>query len=289
MTSLEESRQRVPEVRATPPPAGNGHPRRRWPWIVGVLMLLVGSGVLVIWLTTNRARPVTMWQAESRLGSSGRVASGSPRPLPGVYRYTGSGTEQLSVPPLSQSEGPTMPGTVTLQGSNCWTFRIDYSTHHWQTWHYCLHDGDLWEAGGQSWQLWSIGPLQATNLSTFSCKARTMSLPRTAVPGQLWEGRCTGTNTSVKGRTLSAGPYKFIGQTTISVAGSDVRAAHFLRLRTDSGAQHGTERSEVWLDEQNGLPLRLEQDIEVTSPTPFGTSTYTQVGVFAVTSLVAHR
>ena len=38
-----------------------------------------------------------------------------------------------------------------------------------------------------------------------------------------------------------------------------------------------------------GLPLRVQQDIEVRSSTPFGTSTYTQVGVFTLKSLVAHR
>lgn len=289
MTSLEQERDPAPAVSAGPAVAHTPRHRRRWPWILGALLLLVGVGVAVVWLTTNRARPVTMGQAERQLGKKGGGNPGSSRPVPGVYLYTGSGTEHLSLPPLSQSEGPTMPGTVTLQGSNCWIFRIDYNTHHWQTWKYCLHDGDIWEAGGQSWQLWSIGPLQVTNLSTFACAARTMSLPGQAVPGQQWEGRCTGTNTSVKGRVVSAGPYKFVGLVTISINGSHVRAAKFLRLRTDSGTQHGTERSEVWLDERTGLPLRLQQDIKITSPTPFGNSTYTQVGVFSIVSLVAHH
>ena len=75
----------------------------------------------------------------------------------------------------------------------------------------------------------------------------------------------------------------------MNVGGTSVQAAEFLRLRTDSGAQNGTERSEVWFDEQNGLILRLAQDIKVTSATSFGTSTYTQVGVLALASLTAHR
>ncbi len=273
-------------------PAPQGQPsgrRRRWPWVLGVLFLLAGAGVGVIWLTSNRARPVTLRQAEARLGKSGTGAPGAARPAPGVYQYTGSGTERLSLPPVSQAEGPSMPGTVTLRGSNCWVFRIDYSSHHWQTWEYCLHNGDLWEAGGQSWQLWSIGPLQVTNLSSFSCAPRSMALPANASPGERWESRCTGTNTSVKGKTVSAGPYRFIGLATISVGGTRVPAVHFLRLRTDSGAQRGTERSEVWFSARNGLLLRVQQDLKVTSPTPFGTSTYTQVGVFLLVSLVPHH
>jgi len=261
----------------------------RWPWVVGVLLLLAGAGTAVIWLTSSRARPVTLSQAESQLGRSGSGSPGAARPPPGVYRYTGSGTETLSLPPLSQAEGPTMPGTVTLLGSSCWIFRIDYSTHHWETWKYCLHKGDLWEAGGRSWQLWSVGPLNITNLSSFSCAPRSMALPAAARPGQEWESSCTGTNTAVKGQTLSAGPYRFMGLTTLSVGGTQVRAAHFLRVRKQSGAQKGTERSEEWFSTRTGLPLRLQQDIKVTTSTAFGTSTYTQVGVFILASLVPHR
>jgi hypothetical protein len=68
-----------------------------------------------------------------------------------------------------------------------------------------------------------------------------------------------------------------------------VRAAHFRRLRTDTGAQTGTERAEVWVDERTGLPLRLQQDLRVTASTAFGASTYTQIGVMTLTSLVPHR
>lgn len=289
MTSLDERRDETPD--ATPSRPGNQarRGRRRWLWIMGGAVVLIGCGVLAFWLTTSRARPVSMREAESQLGSHGKGISGSDRPTRGVYEYSGSGTEQLSLPPLSQAEGPTMPGTITLQGSNCWVFKIDYSTHHWQTWRYCLRDGNLWEAGGQSWQLWSIGPINVTNLTSFGCGiGSSMALPATRSPGDVWQSRCTGTNTSVKGTTVSAGPYRFIGDATISVGHTPVLAARFLRLRTDSGAQRGTERSEVWFDARNGLVLRLQQDIKVTTATPFGTSTYTQVGVMSLVSLVPH-
>ena len=276
------------EVWSQPPGRRPRRRRRRWPWIVLALVLLAGAGTGVVWLTSSVARPVTLRQAESRLGGTGPEAPDAARPVPGVYQYGGSGTEKLSLPPLSQAEGPSIPGTVTLQGSGCFVFRIDYSTHHWQTWKYCLRGGSLWEVGGQSWQLWSIGPLNVTNLSSFTC-ARSMAVPAQASVGESWSSSCTGTNTSVKGTTVSTGPYRFEGFTTVSVGGANVRAARFLRLRTDSGAQRGTERSEVWFSASTGLPLRLHQDIKVTSATPFGTSTYTQVGVLVLESLTPHR
>ncbi len=264
-----------------------GRRRRRWPWLVAAVLVAVGVLVGVLVLTANQAHEVTMGQAEQHLGGQGQGSAGA-RPARGVYDYAGSGTEHLTLPPLTQGEGPTIPGTVTLEGSNCWVFRVDYSSHHWQTWDYCRHGGDTWEAGGQTWQLWAIGPLNETDLSTFSCAPRTMSLPAAAVPGDQWEGRCTGTGTAVKGRTLSRGPYRFIGLTTLALGGHPVQAAEVLRRRTDTGAQHGTEWAEVWLDAATGLPVRLRQRIEVTTDTPFGSSTYTQSGVFTLTSLVAH-
>lgn len=248
----------------------------------------MAAAVVTFDLTASRAHEVTLGQAEQRLGRRSLGIAGA-RPAPGVYDYTGSGTEHLSLPPLSQGEGPTMPGTVTLKGANCWVFRIDYSSHHWQTWEYCRHDGATLEAGGQSWQLWSIGPLNETNLSTFSCVPGTMSMPAQALPGQVWEGRCTGTNTSVRGTTVSADRYRFVGLTTLSIGGRQVRTARFMQVLTDSGAQHGTDRAEVWLDAANGLPFRLRQQITVTTATPFGSSTYTQSGMFSLVSLVAHH
>ena len=281
----------LPSATVTDPvvPTSGKRRRRKWPWVLGAVVVLLGSLTLVVVLSTSHAKPVSLRQAEAQLGTGGGGVPGANRPAPGVYQYTGSGTERLTLPPLSQAEGPTMPGTVTLRRADCWVFRIDYSTHHWQTWEYCLHSGDQWEAGGQTWQLWSVGPLNFTNLSTFSCAPGTMALPANTTVGEEWHSRCTGTNTSVKGQTLSAGPYRFIGLDTVTVGGTQVAAAHFLRLRTDSGAQQGTERSEVWFSTRTALPFRVQQDLKVKSSTPFGTSTYTQTGVFTLASLVAQR
>jgi hypothetical protein len=264
------------------------HPRRRhrrWPWVLGVPVVLLAAGFLVIVLTTSRAHEVTMAQAEQRLGGQGKGVAGA-RPARGVYEYAGSGTDRLTLPPMSQSDGPTMPGTVTLSGRNCWVWRIDYSSHHWETVDYCRHGDATWETGGQIWQLWSIGPLRETNLTTMTCAPHTVSLPATAVPGQVWHERCTGTSTAVKGAMVSAGPYRFLGPRALIVGGRVVRADEFLRLRTDTGAQRGTERSELWIDAANGLPIRLRRDITVITDTPFGTSTYTQSSVFSLASLV---
>jgi hypothetical protein len=289
MTRLEDHSQAVGEWTDLPISSTRRRHHRRWPWVVGAFLILIAAFVAVMVLTPSRARPVSMQQAETQLGRGSTDPLGDSRPVPGVYRYTGSGTDSLSLPPLSQPEGPTMPGTVTLEGANCWDFRIDYSTHHWETWDYCLGQGGLRETGGRLWQLWSIGPINVTNMTSITCSPGTVAVPTHALPQERWAALCTGTSTAVKGRMVSAGPYQFVGTVTMSVGRSSVRAAHFLELRTDSGAQRGTERTGLWLSESNGLPLRVQQDIKVTTATPFGTSRYTQVGVFTLASLVPHH
>lgn len=261
-----------------------GRRRRRWPWVLLAVILIVGAGVFTVWLTTNRATQVTMRQAEARLHSKGD-APGARRPAPGVYQYAGSGSERLSLPPLSQSEGPIIPGTVTTQGVDCWVLRLDYSSHHWQTFDVCLHGADVWETGGVTWQLFSIGPVNVSTTSTFTCAAETMWVPAQRISGRSTRSSCTGTSTSVSGKTLSAGPYTFLGQKTLTIGGKQVRAVHFQQERADSGAQRGSERYDIWLSEQTGLLLRFEQDIKLVSKSPIGKVTYTQTGELHLTSL----
>jgi hypothetical protein len=257
--------------------------RRRWPWIVlGVVVVLVGAGT-VLWQSASRAHQVSLQQAKRQAGALSGMA-GSGRPAPGVYRYVGSGTEQLSLPPLSQTEGPTIPVTVRLEGSDCFIVRVDYSSHHWQTWEYCRHGTDLWELGGQQWQLWSIGPVNVTSSGTVTC-TNTMALATHPSLGQVWSADCSGTNSAVSGTIFSRGTYRFLGDVTLRIGGTSVRCAHYLRLRTNSGAQQGTEHSDVWFDLANGLPVRMVQQLHATTQTSFGRTTYGQSGEFTAASV----
>ncbi len=241
----------------------------------------------MIWATTNRATQVTLRQAEARLHPGGD-APGARRPAEGVYDYVGSGTERVSFPPLSQSEGPTIPGTVTMQGPSCWVLRLDYSTHHWQTFDVCTNGADAWETGGTTWQLFSIGPADVSTTSTFTCVAGTMWLPAHRVTGISTRSDCTGTSTSVKGKTLSEGPYTYLGEATLTIGGQPVPAVHFRQERSDSGAQTGSESYDIWLAEKTGMLLRFEQVIRLVSRSPIGNVTYTQSGDLHLGSLTPH-
>ena len=52
-----------------------------------------------------------------------------------------------------------------------------------------------------------------------------------------------------------------------------------------SGAQVGTERSEVWFVAASGLPVSNERTVEARTDTPIGESTYTETGEFHLVSV----
>ena len=48
--------------------------------------------------------------------------------------------------------GPRIPVTVTEDTNSCWTFRVDYSTHHWQSNQYCAKGRVLQETNESTFQ-----------------------------------------------------------------------------------------------------------------------------------------
>lgn len=262
--------------------------------VVIAVLALAGFGLAAwLWLQRDTARPVTVEEAAERRtatsatggdATSVPAGDGPTRPAAGVYEYAGSGSESLTLPPLSQDQGPTVPATVEHLDDGCWSIRFDYSTNHWQRWDYCPRGSDLVEIGGGSWQRWMVGATAITNLTTATCDD-AMVLPAARRRDLEWLHRCVATNESVEGEAVSAGPYRFVGDEDLTVGSATVRAAHFVRERTMSGAQEGTERSEVWFALDTGLPIRNERRIEVRTDTPVGASTYTEDASFELVAV----
>jgi hypothetical protein len=270
------------------------HGRHRTLLLLGIAAAVVAVlGVGVVLTLRDNARPVGLDEARERTTTTASPGPSTPedpadsagaRPAPGVYEYRGSGTEQLSTPPLSQSQGPTMPATVEWGDDGCWSFRIDYSSNHWQSWTYCPSGDLVVESGGSTWQRWMIGATAITNLSTFECAPGSVATAQDATPGQEWAATCTGSGDAVAGETVSSGTERYVGDEVIDVGGEQVRTQHFVSERTMRGAQVGTDRSDVWFRADTGLPVRNQRRIEAASDTPIGTSTYTEAGEFELVS-----
>ncbi len=260
------------------------HRRRHWPFVVGAVALLVVGLAALYLVSQDRARPVTVDEARDRLGTAATDDGGAGRPAEGVYRYEGTGTESLSVPPLSQDQGPSMPATVEHLADGCWSFRLDYSTNHWQTWDYCPKADGLHERGGSTWQRWMVGATALTNLSTFTCPS-SLVVPAEREPDQEWTARCEGKNELVDGTSISAGTSRFVGDETLAVGDERVEVVHFRSERTMSGSQEGTDQADWWFATDTGLLVRNRRSIEVKTDTPVGASTYRESGEFRLADL----
>jgi len=270
----------------------NRRSRRRLIAAAAVVVLVgVGAAGVALWRGSG-AHEASTRDAERRFAQSPSTQPPVPsvlRPAAGVYLYRGSGTEHLSLPPKSQSQGPTMPATVIDRADGCWTFRIDYSTAHWQTWIYCPRGGGLVELGGQTFERWDFVVTKYDSTSIFSCKPASVAIRATMHSGDHWQQTCTGTSSGTKGIASTSGPYTFVGTERVDVGGTAVAAYHFHQVRTLGGSQTGTQDTQLWFAVKDGLPLRNERTETVHTDTPIGRSTYTEHGDFELTSLVPKR
>lgn len=262
--------------------------RRRLGWtLLGAGILVAGAiGVFAYLWTHSDARPVSLDEARRRFLED-RVTNEDPAgprtPPAGVYQYTGSGSEELSTPPKSQTEGPEIPGTIQHREGGCWTFRLDYSTNHWRRWEFCGDADGLRERGSRVYQRWDFVVSSVDNLAIMRCRPAAVLIGPDMEPGDTWTHTCHGTNSAIAGETVTTTERRFVGRETLRVGGSSVEALHFRDRGVVSGAQSGSEEFDLWLRD-DGLVLQGRQRIVIDSDSPIGNITYTQQGAFALVS-----
>ena len=260
-------------------------PRRRRRRLALGGLLLAGTGAFLAggWLSQEKARPVTVDEAAAQFERDNRAGGGPGVPAEGVYRYTGSGTERLSVPPVAQDQGPEMPATVTHLDGDCWRFRIDYSTNHWQSWDYCATDQGLVERGGGSFQRLNLVAISVDVTTATEC-TEAVAVDLSITESQALRQSCTvSDDKAVTG--ASTGRNVFVGPEDAEVGGATVPVLHYRRERDLSGRQRGTEEVEAWFDAETFLPVRVERRIAIETDTPLGALAYEEQGDFHLQSI----
>lgn len=270
-------------VRPTAAPRDRAHGRGRWLRVVlvaaAVLVLAVAALVAVLFLTRDEPdeRPLDEAVEDFRRSEpSAAPSDGILRPAAGVYPATGSGTASLSFPPLSSEHGPQIPVTITHEDDACWLLRVDFNEAHWQTWRLCEGeaDGQLVDGGGESYQRWDLGATTIENRSTFRCEPASVVFDLRARPGASSSGSCEGTGSAVDGTTTSTGTNTVVGDEELRIGGTPVEVRHVRIEQQLSGAQEGTNTLEWWFDRSNGLPVRFERTMVVSSSSPVGPIEY---------------
>jgi hypothetical protein len=271
----------------SPPRRAHG---RRW-FVIGavVLVALGGAGAFVVAWNGRGAEEASVDDALRRFREGDdRGGAGTLRPAAGVYTYAGSGSERLSVLGTSQRWGATLPATVT-HDDGCWRLRVDFSTNHWQDWHYCPDGPVLREAGGTTSQRFDFVAFTADDVNVFTCEPPNDVVRVDAAPGESWPQRCDGRSTSRGTTAVSSGTTTFVGVDDVEIGGEPVAAYRYRAHRTLTGDQSGTDESETWFAVRDGMPLRQTRSVHVESPSPLGTVTYTEEGTFTLTSLAPQR
>lgn len=268
-----------------------GRRRRHRARIVGAIVgvaLIAGVATFVVQWNRPSSRPVSVEEAARRPGAPGTDQSTDAepfRPAAGVYLYRGEGTERLDTPPLTQTQGPEIPGTVTHLEGGCWRLRVDYSTNHWQSWDYCPAASGLTENGGAFFQRLDLGVATVDTSSTYTCAPPVDAIRVTQRAGDRWMQECRGTSTGSDGEVISSGPYTYVGEERLDIGGTNVAALHYHRLRNLTGGQTGTEDVDVWFDAATGMPVRNQRVITVHSSSLIGGVTYEEHGSFQLVSM----
>jgi hypothetical protein len=206
-----------------------------------------------------------------------------------VYTFAGTGTEKLSLLSTTQHWGPRIPVTVTEDTNSCWTFRVDYSTHHWQSVRYCAKGRVLQETDETTYQVFDFVAFKAGDTNNVVCRPPIDRIRVDAKPGAQWHVACDGQSKSRGTKFHAAGTDAFVGVERLRVGKELVPAYHYSVERAISGSQAGRERYQMWYSVLDGLPVKTDRQVEVTSPSPIGDVTYVEKGSYALTSLTPRR
>jgi len=254
-----------------------------------VVVLGAGGVAFAVAWAQRGAEEASVQDALRELGGESAGDAGFLRPAAGVYVYAGTGTERLSVLGTSQQWGPNLPGVVRHSRDACWTFKIEYSTNHWQETTYCPRDQVLEELGGRTSQKFDFVVKAITDLSVFTCDPPGETIRLAAEPADHWQQSCAGRSPERGTNVRSTGTNTFVGIESIRIGGRSVRSYHYRYERSLTGDQAGTEEFEIWFAVRDGLPLREVRSVRVESPSPIGAVTYTEQGTYVLTSLTPRQ
>jgi hypothetical protein len=247
--------------------------------------LVVGAAVFARAWSERGADEASVDEAIESQQTASTVEAADLQPATGVYTYSATGTEALSLLDTGQGWGDTIPATVTALAGGCWEHRMEFSTNHRATQRLCPDGDRLLEEGSTVFQSFDFVAATVDDETVFTCDPPSVVIDLAASPGDSWPASCDGASEARGTSTRSAGDTEFLGEDTIEIAGEEVRSLHYRHDRTITGDQTGVNRVEHWYDAATGLLLKGVREVEVASPSPIGDVTYTESGSFVLDRL----
>jgi len=290
VSTVEEPGTEVRPEAADPPgaPPKRHHRLRTALIVVAAAVVALVAVAVVSYLLRPAPGPVS-------LGSAGRSfhATTTTMPTPvdfalppaGVYRVSGSGYEQVAVPPDTIHDSAVMPVTVSYLAHGCWRWHLDYNTAHWHAYDFCPRNGKLLLTAQRNSLTLNLGLTSVTNLATFTCNPPSPIAVEQPRAGAVYAHRCTGTNTAVAGVSTASGPVTLVGVTSVEIGGKPVEAIKMTRHQKITGGQSGTLDEVWWFATSTGMPLGARRNYHLSTSSPIGSIAYTEIGSWRLQSM----
>lgn len=290
MSVVEQPKREVPPGGTEAPAALPKRHHRVRTIVIVVVVVLVALVAVAVVSYLLRSKP-----SARSLNSAGKSfhATTTTKPTPrafalppaGVYRASGSGFEQIAVPPDTIHDSAVMPVTVSYLPNGCWRWHIDYSTAHWHEYDFCPHDGRLLLMAQRNLLTVNLGLASVTNLAKFTCNPPSPIVVERPRAGEVFAHRCTGTNTAAAGVSTASGPVTITGVTSVNIAGTRVQAIVMTRHQKITGGQSGTLDEEWWFSTSTGMPLAERRNYHLSTSSPIGSIAYTETGSWRLDSM----
>jgi hypothetical protein len=287
---VEEPETGVRPQGAEPPAAPPKRHHRVRTVVIAVAAVLVALVTVAVVSYLLRSKPGAV-----SLKSAGRSfhATTTTMPTPkafalppaGVYRASGSGFEQIAVPPDTIHDSAVMPVTVSYLSHGCWRWHLDYSTAHWHEYDFCPHDGRLLLMAQRNSLTVNLGLTSVTNLAKFTCSPPSPIAVEQPRAGAVYAHSCTGTNTAAPGVSTASGPVTLVGVTSVDVGGKRVQAITMTRHQKITGGQSGTLDEMWWFATSTGMPLGERRTYHLSTSSPIGSIAYTEIGNWRLESM----
>jgi hypothetical protein len=267
-------------------------PRRRFLVCAVLVALAIAAVPVAARFLTHGAQPVSVHDALQRFRAS--HGAHKPRattsgPTSGVYLYRAVGQERLSLLGTQQRWGNVVPAIVAREDARCWSWTVDFNTHHSQSFRYCARGAATVETGGTTKQAFAFPGITVTDTYRFTCSTAPVMRRTGARAGAMTPLRCRGVSLERGAHVTATGTTTFVGRERVRVGPAHVDADHVRSVRELAGSQRGVEQTDVWVARANGLPLRMTRTLRVHSPAPVGSVTYTEAGSITLASLTPLR
>jgi len=238
-----------------------------------VIVLVVVFGVAyVAW--PRGETPITEAQALEQfrahrtdtVGSAGKTPARR-TPAPGVYAYetTGSADVKLGPLPTQARELPSIvTAVVTPARSGCFTYTLNFLAEHVEESTYCVEpDGSLvLESQRKHEKIGALSP-EAKSTCDPNVLLATEAGKRPLACTLAMSAATIDLQVQLEG-TATAEP-----ETTVAVAGQEVRARRITIELDARGDLHGHWRERIWFASADHLPVKIERDITLSGPATF--------------------